>query len=175
MVERAGRKQPYTLYFFILSMIIIALSIWVIWFETVQLRPWKGYQKQYYQLKQEQLERDYDKALAEYRSPEIQGRRTELDIRLKNLNENLQRAEVQREYIKTEKDLEDIRKELLDNRADFRVARGKFLELEYLYYKHQREEDKARIEKLRGEIAALENERESLQDREDSLTVLVSG
>lgn len=175
MVERAGREQPYTLYFFILSMIIIALSIWVIWFETVQLRPWKAYQKQYYQLKQEQLEKEYDKALAEYRSPEIQGRRTELDIRLKNLIENLQRAEVQREYKKTEEDLEDIRKELLDNRAEFRAARGKFLELEYLYYKHQREEDKARIEELRGDIAALENQRESLQDREDSLALFLSG
>ena len=72
MALETKREQPYALYFFILSLLIIALSFWVIWFETIELRPWKSYQAQYFELKGHQLQSEYDMALREFQSPGIQ-------------------------------------------------------------------------------------------------------
>ena len=68
MKEMIKREHPYALYFFLLSVVILALSCWVIWFDAIKLRPWISYQKEYYLLKREQLESRFKNVLDKFQS-----------------------------------------------------------------------------------------------------------
>ncbi|MCH7826747.1 MAG: hypothetical protein IIC75_02035, partial [Bacteroidetes bacterium] len=82
MTNDNKNKQPYSLYFFLLSMLIICLSFWVIWHESVKLRPWKMYQNQYNELKKLKIQEKYEKAMIEFNNPEVQQKYEELKNRL---------------------------------------------------------------------------------------------
>ncbi|MEE8341832.1 MAG: hypothetical protein V3R52_07030, partial [Candidatus Neomarinimicrobiota bacterium] len=103
MTEKNKYKQPYSLYFLILSMLIVGLSFWVIWHETVKLRPWKGYQAQYNELKKQPLLEKYNRAVIEFNSPEVQQKYEELKNRLEEIEMNFSDSEIQKKYSADEK------------------------------------------------------------------------
>lgn len=141
MTDKIKNKPSYSLLFFLLSILIVGVSIWVLWFESVQLRPWKAYQKQYIELKRQKLESEYDKALNDFQSSENQKKYNELNEKLKEAIEFLQQEGVQKEYSSIKEELEKLKKIILKNKAEFQNVRGKFLEVEYLFNKHKRESD----------------------------------
>ena len=163
MANESKNKQPYSLYFLILSMLIIGLSFWVIWHETIKLRPWKMYQTQYNELKRQQMQGKYEKAMIEFNSPEVQQKYEELKNHLKEIERNFSDPETQKEYSANEKEYNEIRELLRINKEQFQKARGRYLELEYQYYKDQREEDKTNLEILEDEVEELENKVEVME------------
>lgn len=168
-MTKANRKQPYALYFFLLSALIIAASFWVMWFEFIKLRPWRSYQKQYYQLKHLQLEREYDELLTVLNSPEVQREWAEWTSLLQKFEEDFERPDVQAEYSKVSRNLDSLRTLMKRNRASFRKARGLFLEHEFLFYKYQKEEDKALLVALESEIEVIEEDYRGLGAQRDTL------
>lgn len=169
MEEQNKREQPFAFYFFLLSILIIVLFFWVFWFETVQLRPWKSYQKQYWQMKREQLEDNYNRIAEEFQNDSTQQLRQELVSQLEIVTNKFNHPKVQEEYIAIQKELEKIQERLNINKMEFRDARGAFLELEYLVNKNQNESDKIRLEELQLEIEKLSNENQTLLTSEQSL------
>lgn len=168
--EKAEREQPYALYFFLLSASLIVLSFWVIWFETVELRPWKDYQKTYYQLKLEKYEKEYDEAVARFNSPEIQVKYESLLALHKKNQKTFRSPEIQAQYLNAQTELTDIHTARKSNMAEFRDARGHYLETEYLYYKHQRETDKTELDRLDQIIIQIESENQKLAIQEENLS-----
>lgn len=162
-------KQPYSLYFLMLSLLIVGLSYWVVWHETVKLRPWKMYQVQHNELKRQELQEEFDKAMIDFNSPEVQQKYKELNNRLEEIVRNFSDPKTQKEYTTTEKKYNEIRELLRINKEKFQKARGKYLELEYQYYKDQREEDKINLEILGDEVEELKKKREQLLSKEEIL------
>lgn len=169
MTENIKREPPYSLYFFLLTVVIIGVSIWVLWFESVKLRPWKAYQNQYIELKKQKLKSEYDKALSDFQSPEIQGKFHKLEKQLKEVEENFQKPEIQKRYTAVNEELEKIKKELSINKAEFQEVRGKFLEMEYHFYKDQKKEDELKMNILGKDAGLLEEKRAELLKKEGLL------
>jgi len=169
MANESKNRQPYSLYFLILSMLIIGLSFWVIWHDTVKLRPWKMYQTQYNELKRQQMQGKYEKAMIEFNSPEVQQKYEELKNHLKEIERNFSDPETQKEYSANENKYNEIRELLRINKEQFQKVRGRYLELEYQYYKDQREEDKINLVILEDEVEELEKKREQLLSKEEIL------
>lgn len=169
MTEETKREQPYALYFFLLSFLIIVLSLWVLWFEGVSLRPWKKYQAQYNELKRTMLEDKYQAALKRFNSPEIQQRYSELTSKLKEVEKPFQSPGVQGEYRKVEKELSTIREQLEENKKAFRGARGKYLEYEYLFNKFNKNKDKSQLAVLAKEIEEISDAKQELVKQEGVL------
>jgi len=167
MIRENKNKQPYSLYFLILSMLIVGLSFWVIWHETVKLRPWKGYQTQYNELKKQPLLEKYDRAVFEFNSPEVLQKYEELKNRLEGIERNFSDPETQKKYSADEKEYNEIRELLRLNKDKFQKTRGRYLELEYQYYKYQKDEDKTNLEILEDEIEELGEKREQLISTEE--------
>jgi hypothetical protein len=90
-------------------MLIVGLSFWVVWHETVTLRPWKGYQVQYNELKKQQLLEEYDRAMIEFNAPEVQQKYEELKNRLEEIERNLSDPETQKEYSTDEEEYNEIK------------------------------------------------------------------
>jgi len=160
------KKRPhYPLYFLLLTVVIIALSAWALWVEAVKLRPWKAYQKQYIELKRQDIKIEYEKVRHEFQSPGTQKKYAELKRQLKKTVENFQQPEVQKKYkaVKRESDL--INNKVKNNKAEFQKARGKYLELEYLYSKHKKDEDQVKMTELEKAIVILEEKRKELQKK----------
>lgn len=174
MTDKLNRKPPYSLYFFLLSMIIVGVSIWVLWFEYVELRPWKAYQKQYLELKKQKLKNDYELALAEFQSPVIIEKYQKLKNRLKEVLENINQPEIQKEISTINGELNKIKEKLSINKAKFQYARGKFLELEYLFNKHQKEEDKIKMTQFGKDAILIENKIRELKKKEGFLVEKLS-
>ncbi|MEE9118159.1 MAG: c-type cytochrome, partial [Calditrichia bacterium] len=145
------------------------------WFETIELRPWKSYQTQYFELKGHQLQSEYEMALREFQSPEIQQKYKQLKTKLKEAEKYFQRLEIQKDFIKTESELNKIRYALKKNQSEFQEARGKYLELEYVFYKHQREEDKTNLTLLEKEAEKIEKHRKELLRQEETFKMKLSG
>lgn len=174
MTENINRKPSYSLYFLLLSIIIVGVSIWVLWFEFVELRPWKAYQNQYIELKKQELKNNYELALVELQSPVIQEKHQKLKRQLNEVLEKSKQPEIQKEIATIKNELDKIKKKLLINKAEFQDARGKFLELEYLFNKHQKEEDKIKMTQFSKEAKLIENKIRELLKKEGFLVEKLS-
>jgi mono/diheme cytochrome c family protein len=169
MTENTKKEPPYAFYFFLLSVVIIALSVWVIWFESVKLRPWKSYQAQYQELRHQKIKKEYEKVLQARHSPQILQIYKELNTKLKNAIENNKQPQISEQLSRITKERKRIREALKKNQTEFQEARGKFLELEYNIFKYQREEDQYKIKEFEREIERIEDQRKKLIVQEDVL------
>lgn len=71
-MARKEEEKSYAVHFLVLSFLLIVFSLLALRREVVDLRPWKEYQKQYYQLESARLEREREKAKTEFEQPEAQ-------------------------------------------------------------------------------------------------------
>jgi hypothetical protein len=55
-------EKSYALAFFISSVILVLVMGWGFWNETYGNKPWKSYQKKYYELELQKLGEDYKEA-----------------------------------------------------------------------------------------------------------------
>ncbi|MDN3515651.1 MAG: c-type cytochrome [Candidatus Brocadia sp.] len=148
---RAAKKEEdksYRKLFVAVSFLLVAVTAWVIVNETVDRRPWKKYQKQFYRLEYEKTKENYRKERAVFESPDIRKKYGETKKKLERAWEDFKKPSVQEEYHKLSEELRNGTNELDALKFQGIVARNKSMEKEYLYGKTQDEQIKREIEEL---------------------------
>jgi Nitrate reductase cytochrome c-type subunit (NapB). len=176
--------KSYLKIFVAVSFILVAVTAWVIVNETVDRRPWKEYQKQFYRLECEKIKENYQKELAVFESPDIQKKYGETKKNLERAWEDFKKPAIQDEYHKLS---EEIRKGTVElETLKFRgiVARNEGMEKEYLYGMTQDERIKRELEELEatakecavrtkdleGKISLMKARLEELKSKVDACT-----
>ncbi|MBM4053477.1 MAG: c-type cytochrome [Planctomycetes bacterium] len=151
--EKREEEKSYSAVFAAASFLLAAVTLWAVVNEVVDRRPWKKYQRKFYQLEYEKVREEYEQSLALFESPEIQKKYTETKEKLKNAHNAFLTPSVQEEYKKLLAEEKRVEKDVESLRFLSVVARNETMEKEYLYGKTQNEH-------IKKEIWALEEENE---------------
>ena len=108
--------RVYLFVFF--SVLLLALSVWVVWDDEFGLRPWKKYQEDYKTLKHDKLERDYRKAVVEFERSGGHKKLAELEERLKKAEALFQSKGVQARYEKLNKQFNTVHDQAAKNQKE---------------------------------------------------------
>jgi mono/diheme cytochrome c family protein len=141
--------------FFVLSLILVAVSLYTVIDETFVRRPWKRYQTSFYEL-------EYDNLRADLQAKEeaLLPSQSDLDAKLRQAQATL---DGDAQYRKARDELEREKNRLGDFMQEQQFARSR-LDAEYYQYKKSEHEGnlsdaaryKARVDQLEQQIAALE-------------------
>lgn len=164
-MKKKEEEKSYALYFFIAVLLLIITSIWLIWWETKTLRPWKNYQKKYHKLAVVQLEKELAQSNAEFSSDSTQKEYTDLKRALAKAKVEFESPAVQTEYKKAGKELGNVSAELKTVRHNFQKLRSSYLKAEYDYIKHNKAKDKLILDELNKEIALFDKRITQLESR----------
>ena len=169
--KRKEENKSYSLLFFVLAFLLVAVSIWALVAEGDILRPWKKYQKKYYSLNYEDTYRKLQVANAAFAEPEVQREYQELLQILEVKEKEFDNLQTKQEFRELTKRIKDTKKEISSIDRDLLVARNLLLEQEYLFLKSkegEKDKYKNRISELEQKLNKLENRKnESLQRRSD--------
>ncbi len=168
MIKKEEEKS-YALHFFIAVLLLIIVSLWLIIWETETLRPWKGYQKKYYNLVVAQLEKSLGQRVAEFSSDNVQKDYNNLKGALDKAKAEFESPAVQTEYEKNSSELDEVSDELKISRLEFQKLRAEYLKVEYDYIKHGVAKDKQTLEGLDEEIAMLDKEIGKIESKRGTL------
>ena len=146
-------EKSHALYFLVAVSLLIITAIWVIWWETKTLRPWKDYQKKYHQLVVAQLEKELEQSNAEFLSDSAQKEYNDFKSALEKAKVEFESPAAQTEYKKAGKELGNVSGELKRARHNFQKLRSSYLKTEYDYIKHSNAKDKLTLDELNKEIA----------------------
>jgi mono/diheme cytochrome c family protein len=154
--------------FFVLSLILVAVSLYTVVDETFVRRPWKHYQTAFYKL-------EYDTLRADLQAKEeaLLPSQADLDAKLRQAQATL---EQNAEYHKARDELAREKNHLADRLQEQQFARSR-LDAEYYQYKKAEHEGdlsdaadyKARVEQLEQQIASLEGPIAEIKARVDVL------
>jgi hypothetical protein len=162
-MKKKEEEKSYALHFLVAVLLLIIVSLWLILWETETLRPWKEYQKKYYDLVVAQLEKNLGQRVAEFSSDNVQKDYNNLKSALDKARAEFESPAVQTEYKKTSRELNEVSDELKIFRLDFQKLRAEYLKVEYDYIKHGTAEDKQTLEGLNEEIAILDKKIKQLE------------
>lgn len=165
MANENNNGSPYKVYLFVsLSLILLALSAWVIWNDEFGLRPWKKYQAEYKSLKQNQLEKEYRQAELEFRRSGGARRLAELEKKLKVAEEAFRQKGVHEKYVQLSSQLDDLDLKIAKNQKELQTVRGQYLEMEYYFTKYQKPADKAKMDAMQGQIDVIDRKGKALAE-----------
>ncbi len=91
-------ERSYALPIFIAVLLLIITSVWLIWWETETLRPWKNYQSQYYKSVSAQIKKELEQRDAEFSSDNVQKEYKALKSALQKAKAEFESPAVQTEY-----------------------------------------------------------------------------
>ncbi len=97
-MSKKEEEKTYAHYFLGVTILLIIIGVWGIWRETVGLRPWKTYQKQYYDIKRTALEGELQEVAAELDKAETQAEYAELERLLDEAKQRFSSPEIQLWY-----------------------------------------------------------------------------
>jgi cytochrome c553 len=160
--EKREEERSFAPLFVVLSLLFIAVSVWVFWEETAILRPWKNYQRDYYEIKRNRVERDVQEARDEFEKRTHQEEHKRLKSRLAKEMEEFKRPEKQREYKIWKKKLQKLDKEHSKLQNELVFTRNKILEKNYQYMRFKKESDGEQIKELQERMKRLEDKEEDL-------------
>ncbi len=167
-MKKKEEEKSYSLHFFIAVLLLMITFIWLIWWETDTLRPWKDYQNKYYKLNVDQLKKELKQKDVEFSGDNVQQAYKALKNDLEKAKAEFKSPAVQTEYKKTNRELDEISDELKMVRHDFQELRSRYLEVEYKFIKYGKEEDKRILEGLNEEIAILDKKIKQLESRKET-------
>ena len=164
-------ERSYAILFFIASIVILCAFAWVACDEIYTIRPWKKYQKMYYELEVQKNRDKYNEALMAFQNPVIQKKYKDAQDKLNKAWEDYRKPNIQDRYKKTLAELLVLdKKELSPLKFDAMVNRNELMEQAYLYGKYKREETRKRIkemearnEQLTAKVNSAEKEKAKLQ------------
>ena len=168
-MKKKEEEKSYALYFFIAVSLLIITAIWLIWWETKALRPWKNYQKKYHKLVVVQLEKELEQSDAEFSSDSTRKKYNDLKSALEKEEVEFESPAVQTEYKKNSGELDEVSAELKTVRHNFQKLRSSYLKAEYDYMKHGVAKDKQTLEGLDEEIAILDKEIKKIESKRGTL------
>lgn len=158
-------EKSHALYFLVAVSLLIITAIWVIWWETKTLRPWKDYQKKYHQLVVAQLEKELEQSNAEFLSDSAQKEYNDFKSALEKAKVEFESPAAKTEYKKTGKELGNVSGELKRARHNFQKLRSSYLKTEYDYIKHSNAKDKLTLDELNKEIAQFDKRITQLESK----------
>ncbi|GJQ22261.1 hypothetical protein BIY37_08650 [Candidatus Brocadia sapporoensis] len=141
--------KSYLKIFVAVSFILVGVTVWVLVNETVDRRPWKNYQKQFYHLEYKKIKQNYDQERTVFESPEVQTKYRETQRNLEKAWEDFKKPSIQNEFKKLSEEQKLLNDELETLKFQAIVARNEGMGKEYLYGKTQSEQ-------VRHEIVELE-------------------
>jgi mono/diheme cytochrome c family protein len=162
-------EQSYALYFFILAGLLVAVSVWVLVWETCTLRPWKQYQKEYNKLAVTALNKELDTATKELSSGAAKADYDKLQTSLKEEETKFNSDSVASEYKKLASELEEIGGKIKEKRHEFQHERAKFQLVEHRYIKYGDKKDEAEMKTLESAIAKYGAELKVLEDQKSEI------
>jgi chromosome segregation ATPase len=162
-MKKREEERSYSLHFFIAVLLLLITAIWLIWWETKTLRPWKDYQNKYYKLVVTQLEKELEQRVSEFSNDNVQKEYNDLKSALEKAKAEFESPAVQTEYKKISSELNEVSDELKMARLDFQKLRAEYLKVEYDYIKHGIAKDKQTLEGFNEEIAILDKKIKQLE------------
>jgi mono/diheme cytochrome c family protein len=160
--------------FFILSVILVLASMYVVVDETFVRRPWKGFQTAFYELEYHKLRRE-----VEAKEPALQSAAQEIAAKRRQIEGALASDA---EYQKAREELERVKARLADVSQEQQFAKSRLDAEYYLYKKAEHEGDaedtktyKARVDELEHQVGQLEAPIAELTARRKSLQDEVQG
>ena len=175
MANENKNNSSYRVYLFVFfSVLLLALSAWVVWDDEFGLRPWKKYQQEYKSLKHDKLEKDYKRAVVEFQRAGGHRKLADLEAKLKKAEDVFNSKETQEKYARVNKQLTDIHEQVVQNQKELRDLRGQFLESEYYFTKTQKPEYKAKMDGLQRKIDVNLLRGTELQKKEEPLKLSLS-
>ena len=180
MANENKNNSSYRVYLFVFfSVLLLALSLWVVWDDEFGLRPWKKYQEEFKTMKHDQLEKDYRKAVVEFQRSGGHKRLAELEAQLAKAETSFQSGGTQEKYKQLTKQFDDLHAQSAINQKELQNARGLFLETEYYFTKTQKPEYKVKMDELQRQIDAITLRGNALQKKEEvlknSISAITSG
>jgi len=170
MANENKNNSSWRVYLFVFfSVVLIALSLWVVWDDEFGLRPWKKYQEEFKILKHDQLEKDYRKAVVEFQRSGGHARLANLEAQLAKAESAFQGKTNQEKYIQLTSQFDAVHEQVVLNQKELQNARGLFLESEYYFTKTQKQEYKVKMDELQRQIDAIASRGTLLQKKEDGL------
>lgn len=164
-MKKKEEERSYSLHFFIAVLLLLITSVWLIWWETKTLRPWKEYQNKYYKLVVAQLEKKLEQSVSEFSRDNIQKEYNNLKSALEKARAEFQSPAVQTEYKKSSRELDEVSGEFKMARLDFQKLRSRYLQVEYNYIKQGRAKDKQTMAELNEEIAVFDKKIKQLESK----------
>jgi cytochrome c2 len=162
--------KSYLFIFVVASFILVGVTAWAIVNETVDRRPWKKYQRRFYQLEYERLKQNYEKERANFESAEVQKNYRETKDNLERAWEDFKKPSIQNEYRKLSEEQRALNGELETLKFQVIVARNKKMEKEYLYGKTQNEQIRYEVEELEEKGKKFTTKIKDLEGRIASVT-----
>ena len=165
--------RSYSILFFISSVVLIFTFAWVVWDEVHTIRPWKKYQREYYELEVRKARDQYNEALKAFQNPVIQKEYKVAQGKLNKALEDFKKPQIQEGYKKILAELQVLdKKELAPLSFKAIVNRNELMEQAYLYGKYKKEETRKRIkemearnEQLTAKVNSVKREKAKLQKR----------
>jgi mono/diheme cytochrome c family protein len=165
---RPDEERSLSRTFFVLSVILVAASLYTVVDETFVRRPWKHFQATFYEL-------EYDTLRAELQAKEeaLLPTREDLEAKIQQARAAL---EENAQYRKARDELEQVRNRLADVSQEQQFAKSR-LDAEYYQYKKAEHEGdlsaaaryKARVDQLEQQVASLEAPIAELRAHVDAL------
>lgn len=169
MAKREEEKSYAGLYL-LMCFVLIVVTVWAFWDETYKRRPWKQYQKRYFQLEKQQIMDKYARLKERFESPAVQEKYTEVKKRLDGAQNALHSDNTKRYYegLLTEKRILE-EKQLVPLQFELTFARSKMLEQQYLYSVNHSEETLKEIHELEEKISKSEVQIQGAKHKREEL------
>lgn len=153
--ERPLEERSYGGWFLLASLLLVVVTVWSVYNETVTRRPWKSWQEEFRQLRLEMLDREIEAARAGLEKPGTREKLEKIEAGLKearNALDGSEGREARREVKHAERAREDALQELIFLRSERDEA--------FYFWKrslHRKKENarwKVRYEKLVDRVTA---------------------
>lgn len=117
-------EKSYLKIFVAVSFILVGVTVWVLVNETVDRRPWKNYQKQFYHLEYKKIKQNYDQERTVFESPEVQTEYRKTQRNLEKAWEDFKKPSIQNEFKKLSEEQKWLNDELETLKFQAIVARN---------------------------------------------------
>lgn len=175
MASEHKNSSSYRVYLFaFLGVFLLVMTLWIVWNDEIGLRPWKKYQKEFKTLKKDQLEKDYQASLNDFRKSGGPGRLAALEAQLKKAEDHFRSGEVQDKYRSQQKQWEELHEKIALQQKELQNARGQYLETEYYFTKTQKPAYRKTMDDLQRRIDSITASVSSMQKKEEVLKTSLS-
>ncbi len=159
--KKPTEEQSFRIPFFITVACLIFLTLFAIWDETFDRRPWKDFQKTFFKLELEKATEEFNIEKQNLESEAVQKIYRSLQEKLKTLQGGPQDSQAQKAYIQAKNQLTDLKYKLEDLGKESQFMKSRFDAVYYLFEKAKLENSKD-IDRRKQEVDQHQKELDEL-------------
>ena len=148
-------RKSYAPHFALLALALLLVTLWTVWDEAVSKRPWKAYQKQFFEEAQKKFRADLETAKKELREAQSSEEYAQARAEYEAAQKAYESPEARTERIRLQGELAATQKELDAVRHRFQILRGTYQETIYHFERSRSPRLKTELERLDPEITQL--------------------